>query len=239
MFPERRGTLMGVVATVLFYIPVVREMFLWGGYIDARRAVLERALRDGKSVFLLPGGEAESLLCERGTDRVVAGGEGRKGFVRLALDTGALLVPVYTFFNTDTYAADPALFAGLRRWVSRRWQVCLPLFVGRWGTPVPFNVRLTVAVGDPVPLPLAHGRVPRDADGRVPPDVVDAYHRAYLEALVALFHKHKAGAGYPPGRRLEVWGAPPGRRGDRECCLFVEGGGGELVDVTHEVRRAA
>lgn len=206
-------------------------MFLWGGYVDARRAVLDRALRAGKSVFLLPGGEAESLLSARGTDRVVAGGEGRRGFVRLALDTGAPLVPVYTFHNTDTYFADAGFAAGFRRWLSRRWQVCVPVFVGRWGTPTPVNVRLTVAVGDPVPLPAP---VPRDADGHVTPGAVDAYHRAYLAALVALFHARKAGAGYPPGRLLEVWGAAPGRRSDRECCLFVEGAGGELVDVRRE-----
>lgn len=206
-------------------------MFLWGGYVDARRAVLEHALRSGRSVYMLPGGEAESLLCERGTDRAVCGGEGRKGFVRLALDTGSPLVPVYTFHNTDTYVTAPGLAAGARRWLARRAQVCLPIFVGRWGTPVPINVRLTVAVGDPVPLPAS---VPRDGDGCVAAAAVDAYHAAYLTALVALFHAHKAAAGYSADRRLEIWGVAAGRRGGRERCLFVEGVRGELVDVQRE-----
>jgi hypothetical protein len=97
MFPYLKDRLVGAVATVLFYVPLVRELFLLSGYRDARRSVLEAALRAGESVYLLAGGEAESLLSEPGTDRMVVGGDGRLGLFRLALETRSPVVPMYTF----------------------------------------------------------------------------------------------------------------------------------------------
>ena len=203
-------------------------MFLWGGYRTATREALHAALKSKHSVYLLVGGEAESLLSERGTDRVYAAGAGRKGHVRLALATRSPLVPMYTFHNTDTYSTNVRLGAGFRRWLSRVAKVCLPIFWGRYWTPLPYNVQLTVAVGDPVPLPA---ETPANDDA-ARAAAVDAYHAAYLAALVRLFHTHKAQAGYPPERKMEIWGAEKGK----ERCMFTEGPSGELVEVPANLR---
>jgi 2-acylglycerol O-acyltransferase 2 len=76
------GTLSGLAASVIFLVPVVRELFIQMGYIDASRSVAERAMKEGRSLFICTGGEEESMLSEVGVDKVVL--MKRKGFVRLA-----------------------------------------------------------------------------------------------------------------------------------------------------------
>lgn len=53
--------LTGLAASVIFKIPVVRELFLSMGYIDADRKVASKALAKGRSLFICVGGEDESL----------------------------------------------------------------------------------------------------------------------------------------------------------------------------------
>ena len=98
--------------------------------------------------------------------------------------------------NTNT-----RLFAGFRKWLSKVHRICLPLFSGRWGTPVPFNVQLAVAIGSPVPYPA--GPV-IDASGKAIPEAIERYQEAYIAALQAMFEQHKQQVGYAAERRLEV-----------------------------------
>lgn len=98
----------GVAATVMFKLPVIRELFLTMHYRDAGRSTCEKVLKGSKenggkgtSLFICTGGEAESLQSETGKDKVVL--KGRVGFVRLALSWGCPLVPVYGLGVTDLY----------------------------------------------------------------------------------------------------------------------------------------
>ncbi len=45
----------GLVATVIFYVPVMREVFQWMGYRDVRREVAEKTLKQGLSVAVVVG----------------------------------------------------------------------------------------------------------------------------------------------------------------------------------------
>jgi hypothetical protein len=84
--------------------------------------------------------------------------------------------------------------------ISKKFQVCLPLWWGRFFTPLPFNIQLTVAVGKPV-VPT---NVEKDEKGHPSPKSIDDYHAAYLTALETLFEKHKLAAGYPADRKLQI-----------------------------------
>jgi len=230
----------GLGAWILFQVPLVRELFLLMGWRDASRSVADRAIREGNSIYLIVGGEAESLLSRPGHDDVVVAGKRRRGFAKLALENGCELVPFYMFHNSDTYATSSWLY-GWRKWLSARYQICVPLWWGRWFTPLPFNVKLTVAIGKPVPLPAKYARpstaasasadadagvkdargsadtgaVADSADTSVPSkatwqkvkateeDVIH-YQAAYIQALTELFEAHKAEAGYPKSRTLNI-----------------------------------
>lgn len=59
-FPGLCGEkLSGLVASVLFYLPTVRDFFLEWPYIDASRKVASQALKQGRSLYIIPGGEKE------------------------------------------------------------------------------------------------------------------------------------------------------------------------------------
>jgi hypothetical protein len=72
-------------------------------------------------IYICVGGEVESLATEQFKDIVVL--KHRKGFVRLALQYGAALVPTYGFGVTDMYTTL-SWGKGFRNWCVRAR--CLP-----------------------------------------------------------------------------------------------------------------
>ena len=129
----------------------------------------QRVLEKGSSLYICTGGEAESLSTTNGVDAVVL--EGRQGFVRLALSYGTPLVPVYGHGNIELYrTAQP--FKEFRRMLSKRFHVAIPLFWGRYFSPLPFANPVKVVIGAPIVVP-----VPKVKGGKVSPELVDEYHQ--------------------------------------------------------------
>eukprot|EP00288_Rhodomonas_lens_P002069 CAMPEP_0177725196 /NCGR_PEP_ID=MMETSP0484_2-20121128/19122_1 /TAXON_ID=354590 /ORGANISM="Rhodomonas lens, Strain RHODO" /LENGTH=353 /DNA_ID=CAMNT_0019237693 /DNA_START=38 /DNA_END=1095 /DNA_ORIENTATION=+ len=192
LFPEFLNKLRLGGATVLFYLPFIREMLYTSGWVLASRKVLEKQLARGGNVGLIIGGEAESIASENLKDKVVI--EGRKGFVRLALRYGAELVPTYTFYLNETFHFDPSLAAAPRHWLQRNLKVCLPVLWGLCYTPAPRPAVLLLAIGQPIPVPTRPGR--------------DRIHAQYVSELQRLFEAYKSAAGYAPHRKLEILRAP-------------------------------
>lgn len=92
-----------------------------------------------------------------------------------------LQVPVYHFGNTQCLSFGPRF---LEPW-GRKWRFSLGFLYGIGKSPIPRRVRLLMVVGAPV-------RVTKTA--RSDPNfqaVVDATHQAYMDALQALYDKHK------------------------------------------------
>lgn len=216
----------GIVASVMFCLPVVRELFLLLGYRDARRSSADRILQEGHSLFLCTGGESESLETEPGRDAACL--EGRYGFVRLALKHGAHLVPVYAFGQNDLFHTLRVL-PGVRKWIQKRLHLALPIFWGRGFTPMPLRRRVTVVVGNPVRVPAPDASWER---GEPPRDLVVEYHKRcvraplarcpcprplprstltvmlcrvrYVDALQAMFERHKGSIPRMASRTLEI-----------------------------------
>ncbi|CAM9153316.1 unnamed protein product [Phaeothamnion confervicola] len=195
-----------LVASVLFKFPVVRELCLWTHCVDGSRPTAEHCLAQGHSLFVVPGGEIEQLMTEHGKEVVYL--RRRSGFVRLALARGCPVVPVYVFGANDLYRTS-RIFYGARSWLVRRARVCVPIFWGMLGLPVPYRVPLTIVFGDPIVLDGGGGnggnggRTGGSGTGSggwgavgPPPEAVVAAHEKYVEALVQLFDRHKAEFGY-------------------------------------------
>jgi hypothetical protein len=193
-------------ASVLWYVPYVRESLLWAGWIDVGRRTLEKHLSEGANIGIIIGGEQETLVTENGKDKVVLGG--RKGFVRLAMRHGAHLVPTYTFNLNSSFSFHPGLLRAPRVALQRMFQVCIPVTFGRWGTPMPYPTPgLLFVIGEPIEVPA------KSADsGKLDEAIVDELHAKYVAALQKLFEEFKTEAGYPAHAQLEIVDAPEANR---------------------------
>mmetsp|Transcript_28309 Transcript_28309/g.53925 ORF Transcript_28309/g.53925 Transcript_28309/m.53925 type:complete len:313 (+) Transcript_28309:208-1146(+) len=174
-----------LAASICFKIPIWRELLLWLGGVDAGRSTAQSVLRNGWSLYILPGGEMEQMLTREGEHHVFL--SKRKGFVRLALEHGVDLIPVYAFGETDLYSTYSLLFS-LRLWICKNLRVALPLARGVGPTLVPRPRPVSCVVGKPL-------RVDKSA---CPSNItVDNLHARFTRELQQLFEKHKAACGCP------------------------------------------
>ena len=186
-------TILTLVASVLFWIPLVRELCVWTRCIDASKPVAERALRKRLSLMVIPGGEAEQIATKQGHEAVKL--HGRYGFVKLALAHNAALVPCYVFGCVDLYTTYDFLHAP-REFLRKKLGVCVPLYQGSLGM-LPQRVPLDMVFGEPLELP------PPATPGKPTDEEVVCAHAAYVAALRALFDEHKAEFGFG-ARQLSV-----------------------------------
>lgn len=102
-----------LAASVLFCIPFVRELTLLTGCIDASPRVAEGALKNGRTILVLPGGEAEQLLTVKGVEKV-------------RLDEGGLEHIAYTEPFSSSLRSSPSLLSssGLPEEKERVRQAC-------------------------------------------------------------------------------------------------------------------
>eukprot|EP00195_Chlamydomonas_chlamydogama_P013725 CAMPEP_0202896348 /NCGR_PEP_ID=MMETSP1392-20130828/5370_1 /ASSEMBLY_ACC=CAM_ASM_000868 /TAXON_ID=225041 /ORGANISM="Chlamydomonas chlamydogama, Strain SAG 11-48b" /LENGTH=255 /DNA_ID=CAMNT_0049581675 /DNA_START=121 /DNA_END=888 /DNA_ORIENTATION=+ len=186
--PFCRGSLHALASSVCFAVPFVRQLWWWLGFRPADKKWVNRLLSSGKSVMLCPGGVQECLYMTT-TDELVYLKK-RHGFVRMALQHGAPLVPVFAFNQTKAYSwyrPGPPLFpAKLIAWVSRQIGAVPLIIYGQWGTPAPHRAHMSVVVGRPIEVP----HLPEP-----PAEVVQQYLDAFISEMEALFERHKAEAG--------------------------------------------
>src|SRR5581483_4450340 len=98
---ERRGEgapVCGLAYDLLFAIPWLGSELRRLGVVPARPDAAEAALARGELVMVYPGGDLDACRSWRERDRVELGG--RCGFVRLALRSGAPVVPVVAHGST-------------------------------------------------------------------------------------------------------------------------------------------
>ncbi|KAG9468360.1 hypothetical protein GDO78_022890 [Eleutherodactylus coqui] len=102
IYPGVRSWL--AVLAGLFKFPVYRDYIMSAGVTPVSKDSLKYLLTccgTGNAVFIVVGGATESLQSSPGEHTVTL--SNRKGFVRLALENGADLVPVYAFGENDIY----------------------------------------------------------------------------------------------------------------------------------------
>ena len=82
-------------------MPVVRHLWWWLGIRPVSRESITRLLQSGKSVVLVPGGVQEIQHMRPGAEVLFL--KRRYGFVKLAIQSGAPLIPVFAFGQSQVY----------------------------------------------------------------------------------------------------------------------------------------
>lgn len=154
-------------------------MIAWLGARPATRHNFVRLLKRG-SVAVLVGGIAEMFMQDSKRERLML--RSRKGFTRVAVETGAPIVPVYHFGNSRAFDFGPSFLMPH----ARRIGAALGVLIGRWGLPVPRRVPFMMVSGKPI----AVEKVARD-DPRFHA-VVDETHARVVKELQALYERNRA-----------------------------------------------
>ena len=137
-------------ASVLFKIPILRELLLLLRCREASQKTLDALLETGKSVALNPGGLWEQVHTSH--EREVIHLMPKLGFIRLAMRHGVPILPAYGFGENQLYRTSwyAELTLPLRRWISDRLRVGIPAVHGRFCSIFPFAGNHVFVVGQPV-----------------------------------------------------------------------------------------
>lgn len=195
----------GAVASVLFNLPFIGHIAHWFGGRPATsqniRNVLNRGnlqivmsflfinSNSGHSVAIMAGGIAELFLSSREQERVYL--KNRKGFVKIAIEKGVPLVPVYYFGNTHLF---DFVTSGFMAGISRKLRTSLLVFYGRWYLPIPYQHPILMVIGEPIHV---------QQNAKPTQSEIEEVHRQFVHELQKLFDDFKGEIGWE-AKELEV-----------------------------------
>ncbi|CAK1599066.1 unnamed protein product [Parnassius mnemosyne] len=177
-----------------FLVPLFRDFIMALGSCSSSQEsllyLLDRRRHAGKCVTLIVGGAAEALDSHPGEYKVIL--SRRKGFVRVAMKSGAPLVPVFSFGETNVFRPlNNPRDSLLRKFqekvreltgISPMFPIGRGIFQYSYGV-VPFRSPVTTVVG--VPMEVERNLDPTDEE-------VDAVHAEFTKRLVELFETEKS-----------------------------------------------
>ncbi|CAD7013608.1 unnamed protein product [Ceratitis capitata] len=178
------------ILNATFLTPFFHEYLRCCGFISVSEKSLMHHLTtrwrgDGftsNGVVIMVGGAQEALDSHPGQYELTF--LRRKGFVRVAIKSGAAIVPCFTFGEVDSFD----------RWDGHRaqsWQllikylfgISITLIKGRGGCPLPFKRRIVQVVG--APIDVVQSDNPQ-------PEYIEEIHQKVVESVKKLFEEHKS-----------------------------------------------
>ncbi|KFQ62050.1 2-acylglycerol O-acyltransferase 2 [Pelecanus crispus] len=202
LFPGITPHLM--MLSLWFRIPFLRDYLMSGGLVSSDKESASYVLQKpegGNVLAIIVGGAQEALDARPGSYTLLL--KNRKGFVRLAIEHGTPLVPIFSFGENDLFEQVRTPKGSWLRQLQQRLQkvmgISLPLFHARgifqysFGL-IPYRRPICTVVGKPIPVQRKH---------RPSEEEVDQVHQKYLNELCKLFEEQKAKYNIPEDRHLE------------------------------------
>lgn len=198
LFPGITNTLLTLDSN--FRLPFYRDYALAMGLGSVSRESCENILSKGgidgegmgRAITIVIGGARESLDAQPDTLRLVL--KRRKGFIKLAIRTGADLVPVLAFGENELYEQvspdDHPLIHKFQLLIKRTMGFTIPLFHARGvfnydvGL-MPYRRPLNVVVGKPIAVVQQQDRA------KIEETYVDELHAKYIQELKRLWEEWK------------------------------------------------
>lgn len=184
-----------------FRLPFYRDYALALGLASVSRESIENLLSKGgvdgagmgRAVTIVVGGARESLDAQPHSLRLVL--NSRKGFVKLAIRSGADLVPILAFGENELYdQVDSETHAWIHKFqlfFKKVMGFTIPLFHARGvfnydvGL-MPYRRAVNIVVGRPIKVVQQGGK-----DGKVDETYLDEVHREYVDELKRLWESYK------------------------------------------------
>ena len=198
IFPGITNTLLTLDSN--FRLPFYRDYALAMGLASVSRESCENILSKGgmngegmgRAITIVVGGARESLDAQPHRLRLIL--RRRKGFIKLAIRTGADLVPVLAFGENELYqqvsSHQHPLIHKFQMMVKRVLGFTIPLFHARGvfnydvGL-MPYRQPLNIVVGKPIPVEQQTDR------NKLDDAYVDQLQGLYIEELQRLWDEHK------------------------------------------------
>jgi hypothetical protein len=195
--------------------PSMRECQQWSGGREITRNVMVELLGNGETVIICPGGQSELVMhtFEDIEAHKISFCAKHRGFIRVALETGADIVPMISFGETVAIE-NIRLLPWVQKFFRKTFGAPVPFLpVGIGGIlPFPRKVKFTLVYGQPINLKKASTSSSQDVSNNnnntsnssssssviSPPtdEEVDELYRIYFKSINALFEKYKKTAGY-------------------------------------------
>ncbi|GCC32533.1 2-acylglycerol O-acyltransferase 2 [Chiloscyllium punctatum] len=190
MYPGLKPHLL--MLSLWFRIPFFRDYIMSGGLVSSAKESAQYLLKraeGGNVAVIVIGGAPEALDARPGALTLLL--KNRKGFVKLALQYGASLVPVFSFGENEVFDQVNNPKGSLLRKIQERLQkvmgISLPLFHARgifqysFGL-LPYRKPIYTVVGKPIDMEKKENPTQQE---------IDEIHQKYIEELIKLFEEHK------------------------------------------------
>ncbi|KAJ7319800.1 hypothetical protein JRQ81_019311 [Phrynocephalus forsythii] len=186
-----------------FRAPFFRDYIMSGGLVTSDKESAYYILRKpggGNVLIIVVGGAQEALDARPGAYKLLLAN--RKGFVRLALQHGTPLVPVFSFGENELFdqVENPkgSWLRCIQDFLQKFMGISLPLFHARgifqysFGL-LPYRRPICTVVGKPIKI---------EKKPNASQEEVDKVHQIYMEELSKLFEGHKLKYKVPEDQHL-------------------------------------
>lgn len=177
----------GCLSGACFLVPLMKHVYTWASAQSVSKKNVKRLLEEGYSPTICPGGVQEVTMMSKKKECILYLKK-RQGTIRLAMEYGRPIVPVFVFGQRATWSFQ-ILRNKLAQWVGRRIGFAPMMFYGIAGIPfaIPKPCPLTVVVGHPIKI-KKHAA---DEKGQFDQATIDKYHQQVLTGFAEVFDKYK------------------------------------------------